>query len=453
MPHSDSGSCGSAQEERDWPAPAAQVSAAREFLQQCAESNTKTLLLPDKDADGLCSGLIVYLTLTHLGLEPEHISVHFPAKGSNVHEPAERAAISGFDVNFVIVTDQGSRGGPSIAEGDVPTLIIDHHWSTVFPDGALVCSAARCPPVATSATLAYDICKPLLQRCAGGSSAASSRETLMERLDYLCAMGTMGDLGTSFKWEPPFPNMRDCLKKWTKKVLGEAIGLINAPRRTGEYDVETAWRALLHASTPRDLVDPASSKDVRRLFAARADVKAAVDRVARQPPKFSGDGRVALIRISSPAQVHPLIATRWSSSLKGARLEVVMCANDGYSPGMTNFACRIARAGGGTAHAGAKRKAQGSSGGDVEGETDIIAILKEYASRVPGLRESMGDNFARGHKQASGGIVRTEDFEKLWETMLSSQADADESPAKRRKVAAKGSATQKNTLEGWLKKA
>ena len=49
-----------------------------------------------------------------------------------------------------------------------------------------------------------------------------------EQLDWLCAIGTMGDLGTSFKWEAPFPDMRDCLKRWTKKTLGEAIGLLNA---------------------------------------------------------------------------------------------------------------------------------------------------------------------------------------------------------------------------------
>ena len=82
-----------------------------------------------------------------------------------------------------------------------------------------------------------------------------------------------------------------------------------------------------------------------------------------------------------------LIATRWSSSLKGPRLEIVMCANDGYSPGMTNFACRVARS----------RKAL--HGPEGEGGTDIIAVLKEYAARVDGLTEAMGSDFARGHKE------------------------------------------------------
>ncbi|KAI8993799.1 hypothetical protein BD414DRAFT_513472 [Trametes punicea] len=439
-------------DDADWPAPASQLSAARKFLKECVGSNTETLLLPDKDADGLCSGLIIYHSLVHLGLSPGNISVHFPSKGSNIHAPAERAAIASYGARYVIVTDQGSRGGPSIVQGDAQTLIIDHHWSTAFPEGALVCTAAHCPPIATSATLAYDICAPLLRSGDVQVGSRATAEKLNETLEYLCAMGTMGDLGTSFKWAPPFPDMRECLRKWTKKVLGEAIGLINAPRRTAAYDVETAWRALLNAQTPRSLIDPSSSSpDVRRLFAARAEVKAEVDRCARRPPTFSGDGRVALIRISSPAQIHPLIATRWSSSLKGARLEVVMCANDGYITGMTNFACRVARAGAGAANAGMKRKAQDGVEEDHNSETDIIAILNEYASRVPGLGEAMGDDFARGHKQASGGIVRTEDFERLWQAMRDSQAEGA-SAEKKRKTASKASLKQKNTLEGWLKK-
>lgn len=100
---------------------------------------------------------------------------------------------------------------------------------------------------------------------------------------------------------------------------------------------------------------------------------------------------------------------------------MVMCANDGYSLGMTNFACRIAR----------------SASARGEKDIDVIQMLKEYAGKVPGLIEKLGTDFARGHQQvsllhclldvnimltkslyrmaqASGGIVRTEDFETLW---------------------------------------
>ncbi len=112
-----------------------------------------------------------------------------------------------------------------------------------------------------------------------------------------------------------------------------------------------------------------------------------------------------------------------------------MCANDGYSPGMTNFACRVSR----------MHKMRAGEGG-----TDIIAILTEYASRVPGLRNAMGDDFARGHKEASGGVVKTEDFERLWDVMASSEREEGGSPAKKRRIGVNGGVRQKNTLEGWL---
>ncbi|KAI0694467.1 hypothetical protein C8T65DRAFT_666705 [Cerioporus squamosus] len=423
MSDTDSSSPSPAQRAKDWPAPAAQLSAARAFIRECAVSSAPTLLLPDKDTDGLCSGLITYLTLTHLGLSPSLISVHFPAKGSNIHAAPERERIARYGARYVVATDQGSRGGPSLVDDPAArTLIVDHHWSTEFPEGAVVCSAAQCPPVATASTLAYVVCTEMLE---GGEQD----RTIRERLDWLCAMGTMGDLGTSFKWEAPFPDVRECLKRWTKKTLGEGISLLNAPRRSAAYDVETAWRALLNSATPKDIVNPDSGKDVRRLFDARAEVKSETDRCARKPPTFSGD---------RGAQIHPLVATRWASSLKGPRLEVVMCANDGYSGGMTNFACRVARS----------RKAAAG-----EGATDIIAILKEYASRVPGLREAMGDDFARGHKEASGGIVQTEQFERLWEVMANAEREEGGPPAKKRKTGGREGPRQKNTLEGWLQKA
>ena len=54
-------------------------------------------------------------------------------------------------------------------------------------------------------------------------------------------------------------------------------------------------------------------------------------------------GTVALITITSGAQIHPLIATRWCSSLKGKNLRYVMVANHGYLPDKVNFAARIAK--------------------------------------------------------------------------------------------------------------
>lgn len=76
-------------------------------------------------------------------------------------------------------------------------------------------------------------------------------------------------------------------------------------RRTAKYDVLSAWNALLHASSPRDLVSR-SSIHSGRLYEAREDVRIEIERCTHTAPTFSGDGQVALIRISSGAQVHPV---------------------------------------------------------------------------------------------------------------------------------------------------
>ena len=86
-----------------------------------------------------------------------------------------------------------------------------------------------------------------------------------------------------------------------------------------------------------------------------------------------------------------MIATRWTSTLKSNKLEIVMCANDGYLPGMVNFSCRIAKC----------AKDRANVNGETNGEpaVNVIEILKEYARREPGLLEAMGDDFARGHRE------------------------------------------------------
>lgn len=83
-----------------------------------------------------------------------------------------------------------------------------------------VLSACKHEPVATSATLAYVLCRPL-------------HSSIVASCDYLCAMGTLGDLGTSFQFAPPFPqgDMKACFKKYTKKAVTDAVSLVNARKR------------------------------------------------------------------------------------------------------------------------------------------------------------------------------------------------------------------------------
>ena len=104
-----------------------------------AASQQPTLIVPDKDADGLSAGVIVHRTLTKLGLDEKHLDVHLVQKGSNIHAEDERQAILAKNPKFIIVLDQGSRGGPPVIDSlYTRSLIIDHHLSDEFPRDATV---------------------------------------------------------------------------------------------------------------------------------------------------------------------------------------------------------------------------------------------------------------------------------------------------------------------------
>jgi hypothetical protein len=111
------------------------------------------------------------------------------------------------------------------------------------------------------------------------------------------------------------------------KHVAETIALLNAARRAPDHDVATALAVLRAPASPAAIAN-GSSPEVERLRGLRREVAAEVDRVARTPPRILGD--VALIRIRSRAQVHPLLAVRWKRRLAG---KIVLVANDGSSRG------------------------------------------------------------------------------------------------------------------------
>lgn len=76
-----------------------------------------------------------------LGLQPQHLDVHLVQKGSNIHEPEERKLMLEKRPSFIIVLDQGSRGGPPVIDDEnAECIVIDHHLSDDFPKNALVSS-------------------------------------------------------------------------------------------------------------------------------------------------------------------------------------------------------------------------------------------------------------------------------------------------------------------------
>jgi hypothetical protein len=318
---------------------------------------------------------------------------------------------------YIFVLDQGSRkSGPLYKEAHT-CLVVDHHFAEEggFPEGADYVTAHDCPPVATSSLLTYNICLPL-------------HPDLEDKISWLATLGTHGDLGNSLKWQPPFPDMTATFKKNPKKAINDAVGLVNAPRRSAAYNVAAAWDAVISVDGPKPLLTNTKLRD------AQFEVKQETEKWAHVPPKFSRDATIAVLTIKSAAQVHPVIATRWAGFLKSDKLEIVMCANEGYLPGKVNFSCRVAK------HARAR---------DGDQKVDIISTLESIVADDPDLRSRLGESFARGHKEASGGIVNTQEWEEFKKLM-----GVGESARRKPEGAAKEKKKpQANTLKNYFVKA
>jgi len=218
-------------------------------------------------------------------------------------------------------------------------------------------------PIPTSSLLAY--------ACAAALGPADD-------LAWLAGIGLVGDLGERAA-TADFPETMGPLRKaHTAKALREAVSLVNAPRRSASGDAGPALRMLLRAHGPRDIVG-GIEPDAALLHAARAEVKAAVEAARTVPPLFAGP--VALIRCDSPCQIHPLVAQSWIHRL---RRQVVIGANAGFRAGYVHFAVRSLAV------------------------PDLIGFLEE---RAPPLGPD--DQFAQGHRRATGGQVRVETWNRF----------------------------------------
>lgn len=117
-------------------------------------------------------------------------------------------------------------------------------------------------------------------------------------------------------------------------------------------------------------------------------------------------------------------------------------ANTGYLPGLVNFSCRIARC--------ARTR-------NPPVDVNIIASLNAAAAldTTDNLAHRLGDSFARGHKEASGGIVPIAEFEVLMKLLgVGEKPDsATAAVTAEREETGKGKkegAGQKNTLLSYF---
>lgn len=337
-----------------WPAPLESLEAARELLAGLGARRGRVIVAPHGDVDGLAAGALTIRALERIGAVP---IVALPGKGEHVHTPAMRERLAGQGADGLVVLDMGSRAGPIVP--GLPTIVVDHHDAREIPEGVVYVSGAACEPVAPTALLAYVLLGALAP---------------LEDLGWLAWLGTAGDLGMA---HPFGEELAAVIARHRKTHVQKAVSLVNAARRAPRYRPEVALDVLLAAPGPAEIARGAVP-GTAELAACREEVNAELARVARVPPRIAGG--VALLRFSSPAQIHPLVATRWTSRLAP---KIVIAANDGYLPGRVNFAVRSAS------------------------DVDLLAFLRGL-----GLGAVEGE-FANGHPRATGGSVPPAEFDRL----------------------------------------
>lgn len=290
-------------------------------------------VVPHTDADGLAAGAIALrargegagaAVLLDRGLTPWGEDAPIPA-------------------GPVAVLDWGVR------DLHRPGLLVDHHAPEAEPreDQVMVSGYAERPVPCTSA---------LMRRIDPGAPA------------WLAAVGAVGDLGDAAFALP------ECAGA-PKTAVRKLVPLVNAPRRVRGGPVGDALALLVEHDDPKAaLLDPR----VALLEESRREWRGEFERAMRTAPSVAGD--VAVIRFSSPCQVHPLVAGAWMRRLAP---RMVLAANDDYLPGRVNFAVR------------------GGSG-------DLRRRLREALPDV-------GGEFAHGHDRATGGSLAPGDFARLLE--------------------------------------
>jgi single-stranded-DNA-specific exonuclease len=337
--------------------PTPTFAAARHAFNAFVDSlarDARTVALHDSDADGVTAGVVWQRAFERAGFA-QALRV-IPDRERNAWTNANKERVRACAPESLFVFDLGSQPQPIIE--NLPTCFIDHHYPEGIPPQATLISAYTWAPIPNTSLIVWDLC----------ASIADTSD-----LDWIAALGTLSDIGD----KAPFGMLAAAKRKYKIKYLKEATVLINAARRGSTYDPEAAARALLQHKDPRDLVD-SDAAEVQQLRFAREEVKAAMNEAKKAAPVFAG--RVALVRMSSPCQIHPLIAQIWRSRLPRY---IVIAANEGYLPNRVNFSARSAA------------------------NVSVLNFLRDIE-----LREGEGYH-GHGHDQASGGSLPIERWNEL----------------------------------------
>ncbi len=328
------------------------IDTFRSFLEGLVGGEPVTILC-HSDADGVGAGVIAYKTLERLGFAP--LGAVVTGKGEYAYSDSVREQLKEQAPKTLLVLDLGCRDEAVLPE--VLTLFIDHHRPYGVPSKGTLISSYTWNPVPNTALLAYHLCQAVAD---------------VEDLDWVAAMGTLSDLGD----KAPFPILVEAKKKYRAKWLREATTLVNSAKRSSTGDSWTAFQAVMQAGHPREIAE-GTTEEARRLAEYRAEVNAALAEGKKAAPAFSG--QVALVRVDSPCQIHPLVAQIWRTRLPKY---IVLVANEGYLPGMVAFTART------------------------QADVNVLDFLR-------GIELDDVDQFGYGHDKASGGILRREQWNQL----------------------------------------
>jgi single-stranded-DNA-specific exonuclease len=329
------------------PTPEAARQAFNAFVDSLSRS-ARTVALHDSDADGVTAGVVWQRAFERAGFA-QAMRVA-PDRERNAWTKANKERVRACAPESLFVLDLGSQPEPIIE--NVPACFIDHHRPEGVPPKATLISAYTWQPIPNTSLLVWELCGTM---------------TDTSDLDWIAAIGTLSDLGDN----APFEMLAAAKRKYRIKYLKEATVLINAARRGSTYDPEAAARALLQHMDPRALVN-SDADEVQQLRFAREEVKAAMNEAKKAAPVF--------VRMSSPCQIHPLMAQIWRTRLPRY---IVIAANEGYLPNRVNFSARSAA------------------------NVSVLDFLRE-------IELPAGEGYhGHGHDQASGGSLPIDRWNEL----------------------------------------
>ena len=304
-------------------------------------------VLCHSDCDGLASGVILAEALRRAG---RTVRLEATGKGGSAWDADSRAKVARHGPVALVVADLGCRG-EAVLPG-VPTLFVDHHRPEGVPAGAVLVTGYGTEPTPTSGLLAWECGK---------------RVADVADLDWIAAVSVIGDVGDL----APFPEMAGVKARHKITPLRDATSLLNTARRSATGDATPALRLLAKCSGPKEVLK-GDHPETAELQAMKAEVSAEFAAAKKVGPKFAEKTNVALVRVRSACQVHPMVVPMWKTRLPD---RIVMVANTGYLPGRVNFTVRSSL------------------------DVNLIDFLRTHAPPEP------GEHYGHGHDKATGGSL------------------------------------------------